>query len=195
MTDITATPFARLDAEGRLLSPVHKGPTGTPGHFGFRGEIALEFQPALADEKRPPAIKLDQVMMIAEADRPAIPFLAGFALSLGHLPLLCEVMGEMLDENGHYFFFADNLDISKKFRIACGKAVFQILPLDESTVYKEMLDLLRMDSGELKKRDTGGKIEAIAAKAAGFAEKWPLISLEEGLKIMGPLRIKENRPV
>ena len=54
MTLITDTPFAKLDAEGRLLSPVFKGATSKPGRFAFRGEIALEFQKAMADEKRPP---------------------------------------------------------------------------------------------------------------------------------------------
>ena len=33
-----------LEVAGRLLSPVHKGPTHRPGRFGFRGEIALKFQ-------------------------------------------------------------------------------------------------------------------------------------------------------
>ena len=56
MTNITETPFADLDDEGRLLSPVFKGTLGKPGRFGFRGEIALKFQRAMADEKRPPAI-------------------------------------------------------------------------------------------------------------------------------------------
>ncbi|MDA8225001.1 MAG: hypothetical protein M0T86_03660 [Betaproteobacteria bacterium] len=195
MTDISATPFARLDAEGRLLSPVHKGPAGKAERFGFRGEIALEFQPTLADEKRPPAIKLDQVMMVADAGTTTIPFLAGFALSLAHLPLLCDILDETLAADGQYFFFAGNLDISKKFRIPYGGTRFWVLPLDESTVYKELLDLLRMEGSDLKRLDTGGKIGAIADKAACFNETWPEISMDEALKIMDPVRIRENRPV
>lgn len=193
--NIESTPFARLEQEGRLLSPVHKASTGKAGRFGFRGEIALEFQKVLADEKRPPAIKLDQVMMVAEEGGTGIPFLAGAALSLAHLPLLCEVLGDLIVPNGKYFFFAGNLDISTKFQIPCGGATFWVLPLDESTVYKELLDLFRMDASELKKRDTGGKIDAIADKAAQFTEQWNTISIEEGLRIMQPVRIKENRPV
>ncbi len=193
--DITITPFAPLDAEGRLLSPVHKGATTKPNRFGFRGEIALEFQKTLADEKRPPAVKLDQVMMVANNGDTTIPFLTGFAISLAHLPMLCEVLGDKIAPNGKYFFFASNLDISKKFQIPCGGATWWVLPLDESTVYKEILDLLRMDASELKKRDTGGKIDAIADKALQFNEKWTTISMEEGLRIMDPVRIRENRPV
>ena len=195
MTLITETPFAQLEAEGRLLSPVLKGPTTKPGRFGFRGEVALEFQKALADEKRPPEIKLDQVMMVASAGEATIPFLAGFAPSLAHLKLVCEHFGDTLSPTGKYFFFAGNLDISRKYQIAYGGATFWVLPLDEATVYNELLDMFRMEKSSLKKLDTAGKLDAIADKAASFNEKWTAISFEEGLKIMGPIKIRENRPV
>jgi hypothetical protein len=195
MTQITETPFAKLDAEGRLLSPVFKGATTKPGRFGFRGEIALEFQKAMADEKRPPEIKLDQVMTVSSAGEASIPFLAGFAPSLAHLKLLCEVLGDKLSPAGKYFFFAGNLDISKKYQIAYGGATFWVMPLDEATVYNELLDMFRMEKSTLKKLETAGKLDAIADKAASFNEKWTAISFEEGLKIMGPIKIRENRPV
>ena len=195
MTLITETPFAQLEAEGRLLSPVLKGATTKPGRFGFRGEVALEFQKALADEKRPPEIKLDQVMMVASAGEATIPFMAGFAPSLAHLKLVCEHFGDTLSPTGKYFFFAGNLDISKKYQIAYGGATFWVMPLDEATVYNELLDMFRMEKSALKKLDTAGKLDAIADKAASFNEKWTTISFEEGLKIMGPIKIRENRPV
>lgn len=195
MTQITETPFAKLEAEGRLLSPVFKGATTKPGRFGFRGEVALEFQKSMADEKRPPEIKLDQVMMVASAGEATIPFLAGFAHSLAHLKLVCEHFGDKLSPTGKYFFFAGNLDISKKYQIAYGGATFWMMPLDEATVYNELLDMFRMEKSSLKKLETAGKLDAIADKAASFNEKWTAISFEEGLKIMGPIKIRENRPV
>ncbi len=195
MTLITETPFAQLEAEGRLLSPVFKGATNKAGRFGFRGEVALEFQKSMADEKRPPEIKLDQVMMVASKGDATIPFLAGFAHSLAHLKLVCEHFGDKLSPTGKYFFFAGNLDISKKYQIAYGGATFWVMPLDEATVYNELLDMFRMEKSTLKKFDTAGKLDAIADKAATFNEKWTSISFEEGLKIMGPIKIRENRPV
>lgn len=194
MTSIAATPFASLDAEGRLLSPVYKGPIAA-GSFGFRGEIALKFADKLSDEARPPEHKLDQVMMVAGAGAETISFLAGFSPTLEHIKLLCEVVGDKLDAQGKYFFFAGNLDISKKYRIPYGGATFWVLPLDEATVYNELLELFRIEKSELKKLDTAGKLNAVAVKAAEFGETWPEIGYEEGLKIMGPVRIKENRPV
>ena len=195
MTLITETPFAELDAAGLLLSPVFKGATSKPGRFGFRGEIALKFQQSMADEKRPPEIKLDQVMMVSSAEESTIPFLAGFAPSLAHLKLVCEQLGDKLSATGKYFFFAGNLDISEKYQIPYGGATFWVMPLDEATVYNELLDMFRIEKSDLKKLDTGAKLDAIADKAANFSAKWKEVSFEEGLKIMGPLKIRENRPV
>jgi hypothetical protein len=195
MTSITETPFASLDAEGHLLSPVYKGPLSTPGRFGFRGEIALKFQTAMADEKRPPEIKFDQVMTVADAGAPTIPFLAGVAQSLEHLKLLCEILGDKLSPTGKYFFFAGNIDISQRYQIAYGGATFWVLPLEEATVYNELLELFCIERGDLKKLDTAGKLTAVAAGAAKFKGKFKEISFEEGLQIMGPIKVRENRPV
>jgi hypothetical protein len=195
MTTITNTPLADLDAEGRLLSPVFKGPTKRAGRFAFRGEIALKFQTAMADEKRPPEIKLDQVMTVVDAGTTTIPFLTGMAPSLEHLKLLCDVLGDKLAADGKYFFFACNLDISTRYQIPYGGATFYVMPLDESTVYNELLELFRMERGDLKKLDTGEKVLAIADGAARFKGKFEEISFEQGLQIMGPIKIKENRPV
>ena len=195
MTLINQTPFAELDAQGLLLSPVFKGNTTKPGRFGFRGEIALAFQKSMADEKRPPEIKLDQVMMVASAGDSTIPFLAGFATSLAHLKLLCDQVGDKLSPMGKYFFFAGNLDITEKYQIPYGGATFWVMPLDEATVYNELLDLFRIEKNDLKKLDTAGKLDAIADKAAFFSAKWKEISFEEGLQVMGPIKIREGRPV
>jgi hypothetical protein len=134
-------------------------------------------------------------MTVAKAGEPTIPFLAGVALSLEHLKLLCEVLGDKLSPTGKYFFFAGNLDISKRYQIAYGGATFWVLPLEEATVYNEILELFGIERNDLKKLDTAGKLMAVAEAAAAFNDKFPEISFEEGLKIMGPIKIPENRPV
>jgi hypothetical protein len=58
-----------------------------------------------------------------------------------------------------------------------------------------LLELFRIEKSDLKKLDTAGKLEVIARKAAEFTESWPRISFDEALKIMGPIKVKENRPV
>jgi hypothetical protein len=196
MTTIAETPLGRLEAEGRLLNSVLKGPTKKPGRIGFRGDIALKFQVKKADEARPPEISSDQIIAVGEVGLPYIPFLTGFLLSFEYLSLLSEVLGDALSPNGKYFLYVDNIDISKKYMVDYGGATFYILPIDEATVYNEILQLLYLEKNDLKKLDTAGKTDAIADKAASFNDSFPKITYEEGLKLMGPVRnLYENRPV
>lgn len=196
MTNIAETAFARLEAKGRLLNPVLKAPTRKPGRFGFRGELALKFAPKLADEARPPELSVDQVMAIAEPGESTLAFFAGYLLSFELLLPTAEVLGEQLSESGKYFAYCNNIDLSEKYRVKIGKGEFFILPIDEATVYNELLELLYLEKNDLKKLDTAGKLDKVADKAKSFAANWPEISYEEGLKRMGPVRNpNENRPV
>lgn len=196
MTTIDQTALGRLEAEGRLLNSVLKGPTRKAGRIGFRGDIALKFAAKFADEARPPEISSDQVIAVAHEGESHIAFLTGFLLSFEYLKLLAEVLGEALSPQGRYFLFVDNIDISKKYQVDFGGATFFVLPIDESTVYNELLALLYIEKNDLKKLDTAGKTDAVADKALAFAQSFPKISYEEGLQLMGPVRnIYENRPV
>ncbi len=196
MTKITETAFARLEAEGRLLNPVLKSPTRKAGRFGFRGDLALKFAPKMADEARPPELKVDQVMAIAEEAVPTIPFFTAYLHSFEYLKPLAEVLGETLSPSGKYILYCNNIDLSKRYTVPYAGARFYVLPLDESGVYNEILELLYLERGALKKLDTAGKLDAVADAALGFEESFPEITYEEGLKLMGPVRNKnENRPV
>lgn len=190
------TAFARLEAEGRLLNPVLKGATGKPGRIGFRGALALQFSPKLADEARPPALSCEQVIAIAERGNPHLPFFAGYLLSFEHLKDVAEVLGDTLSPQGRYFLFCNNVDLAKKYQVAWRGATFIVLPIDEATVYNELLDLLRLDKGDLKKLDTAGKTDRVADAALAFGAGYEAISYEEGVRRMGPVRNpNENRPV
>jgi len=190
------TAFARLESEGRLFNSVLKGPTRKPGRFGFRGDLALKFQAKMADEARPPEIAAEQIIAAANAGEPHLAFMAGFLLSFEYLSLVAETLGDLLSPTGKYFFYVDNIDISKKYMVDYGGTTFYILPIDEATVYNEVLELLYLEKTELKKLDTAGKTDAIADKAASFSQTFPKITFEEGLKLMGPVRNPyENRPV
>lgn len=193
---ITDTALGRLEAEGRLLNSVLKGPTRTPGRIGFRGDLALKFAEKRADEARPPEISSDQVIAVARAGEPYIAFFTGFLLSFEYLKLLAEVLGDALGPQGKYFLFVDNIDISKRYQVDFGGATFYVLPIDESTVYNELLSLLYIEKNDLKKLDTAGKTDAVADKALAFTGSFEKITYEQGLASMGPVRnIYENRPV
>ncbi|MEQ1600736.1 MAG: hypothetical protein HOP04_03200 [Methylophilaceae bacterium] len=196
MTTLEQTAFARLETEKRLQNPVLKSATKVAGRFGFRGEIAIKFAPQLADEARPPEITSDQVMAIATEGEKGIPFFAGYLLSFGYLDMLVEALGDALVPEGKYFVFCNNIDLLKKYQVNMGGATFFILPLDEATVYNELLELLRLEKTELKKLDTAAKLDVVADKALKFTANYPVITYEEGLALMGPVRNpNEGRPV
>jgi hypothetical protein len=196
MTAIEQTAFARLEAEGRLLTPVLKAPTKKPGRFGFRGELAIKFAPKIADEARPPELTADQILAIAEAGEKTIPFLAAYLLSFEYLQPWAEVLGDTLSPSGKYFMYCNNIDLLSKYQVPIGDVTFYVLPIDEATVYNELLELLYLEKNNLKKLDTAGKLDAVADAALGYSEKFEVISFEEGLKRMGPVRNpNENRPV
>jgi hypothetical protein len=196
MTSISDTAFARLEQEGRLLNAVLKGPTEKPGRFGFRGEIALKFAQQFADEKRPPELSADQVIAVAQAGEPAIPFLACYLLSFESLHLLADVLKGLLTPSGKYFIFCNNIDLLSRYDVEIDGATFHVLPIDEATVYNEVLELLYLDKTQLKRASTGGKTDAIADAALSFKDTFEAIPYAEGVRRMGPVRNRnENRPV
>lgn len=196
MTTLAQTAFAKLDAEKRLQNPVLKDATKKPGRFGFRGEFAIKFAPQLADEARPPEVTADQVMAITQEGTDGIPFFAGYLLSFEYLKPLADALGDALRPDGKYFLFCNNIDLLKKYQVPYGGATFYVLPLDEGTVYNELLEVLRLEKNDLKKLDTAAKLDAVADVALKYTANFPAISYEEGLALMGPVRNpNENRPV
>lgn len=193
---IETTALARLDREGRLLNAVLKSPTTKPGRFGFRGDIALKFQAQVADEKRPPDFSIEQVLTIVQEGGSTIPVLAGYLHSFAYLQTAAEVLDGLLTPEGTYFMFCNNIDLLAKYRVTIGQITFYVLPCDESTVWKEMLDLMAIDKNDIKKLDTAGKLDHLLDAAIGFSENYTPITFEEGLARMEPVKNRnENRPV
>jgi hypothetical protein len=193
---IEKTAFGPLDAGRHLQNPVFKGLTHKAGRFGFRGELALRFSSQLADEARPPELTCDQFMAVAQTGEATIPFFAGYLLSFEHLKDVAEVLGTALTAGGKYFLFCNNMDLSKKYQVPYKGAMFYVLPLDEGTVYNELLELLYLEKNDLKKLDTAAKLDAIAEVALKYDITFDTLTYAEGLEIMGPVRNpNENRPV
>jgi hypothetical protein len=195
-TTIDKTALGRLDREGRLLNAVLKSPTKKPGRFGFRGDIALKFQSQLADEKRPPEFSIEQVLTIAQEGESTIPILAGYLHSFAYLDVVAEVLDGLLRPTGTYFMYCNNIDLLAKYRVTLRDITFYVLPCDESTVWKEMLDLMSIDKNDIRKLDTAGKLDYLLDAALGLEAKYETISYEKGLDLMEPVKNRnENRPV
>lgn len=196
MTQIEKTALARLEREGRLLNAVLKGPTSKPGRFGFRGDIALKFQAHVADEKRPPDFCIEQVLTFARENEPTIPILAGYLHNFAYLETAVEVLGDLLSPDGVYFMFCNNIDLLSTFRVKIGDISFNVLPCDESTVWKEMMDLCGVDKNDIKKLDTAGKTDYLLDAARKFNDAFEIIAYQQGVERMEPVKNRnENRPV
>ncbi|MDT4877909.1 hypothetical protein FQZ97_1134630 [compost metagenome] len=135
-------------------------------------------------------------MAVAKVSEKHLPFFAGYLLSFEHLKDVAEVLGDTLSAGGKYFLFCNNIDLSKKYQVPYKGAMFYVLPIDEATVYNELLDLFYLEKGDLKKKDTAGKLDAVADAALKFDVTFDTITYDEGLALMGPVRNpNENRPV
>jgi hypothetical protein len=189
---MSTSPLQDLEAQKRLLSPVYKGALKAADE-GFRGEIALKFATQMADEARPPEIAAFQTMFAATGGK--FDFIACELDSLAYLQELRAVLGDYLKPEGKYFAFAGNVDISRKYAITLDGIPFNVFPLDEATVYNELLDLIGLERSDLKKLDTAAKLDKIKEAAARYKGKLPEISFEQGKAEMGPIRIPDNRPV
>ncbi|RXH03433.1 hypothetical protein [Bradyrhizobium vignae] len=196
MTAIENTALGRLEKEGRLLNAVLKGGTTKPGRFGFRGDVALKFQTQVADEKRPPDYSIEQVLTIAQDGERTIPALAGYLHSFAYLADVASVLDGALSPTGSYFIFCNNIDLLAKYRVKFGDISFHVLPCDESTVWKEMMDLVGLNKDDIKKLDPGGKLDYLLDAAKDLDLSYEEISYDEGLKRMEPVKNRnENRPV
>jgi hypothetical protein len=193
---IGSTPYARLEREGRLFNPVLKGTTTKKGRYGFRGDIALKFQPQLADEKRPPEYSLEAVLTVADENDKAIPILCGYIHTFEYLKDVREILGDLLVPSGTYFMFINNIDLLSKYICTIDDIKFFCIPCDESTVWKEIMELMSIDKNDIKKYDTAGKLDYVLDAARGFDGDYQKITYEEGLGLMEPVKNRnENRPV
>lgn len=189
------TALAGLEQEGRLVDAVYKGPSKS-GYLAYRGDFALKMQESKADEKRPPEFCLEQGLAILKDGKSSIAALAGYIHDINNLNTFKDVMGSLLGPDGNYIIFAGNIDFSDKYSVAFGDATLTVLPLEESTVWKELSDLSGLDKNDFKKLDGGGKVQLMLDKAGEAKSSYEKISFEAFLGKALPVRNRnENRPV
>jgi hypothetical protein len=176
MTAIESTAFGRLESEGRLLKPAHKAPTNHEGRFGFRGEIAVSLDPP---------VNLAAAFAAARDGETALSFLAGSLESYKQLPALVEMLGDSAGPGGKYFIYVSDLDRASRYQIGFNDVSLYVLPIDDTSVYNELIDFLYLDKTKMKKFDTAEKIDVIVDGAEKYDQAYEVITYEEGLKRLG----------
>ncbi|MCI4680004.1 hypothetical protein K9U39_11590 [Rhodoblastus acidophilus] len=172
MTSIETTAFQRLEADGRLVKPAHKGPTHVAGRFAFRGEIELTSDPE---------VLLTAAFAAAQGGETALSFLAGQLATFSELPALVAALDGALAPDGKYFIYVGDVKRGDRYQVSFGDSSLYVLPYDDVSVYNELIDFLYLDKTKMKKFDTAAKIDAIADGAAKYDETFPKVTYEEGL--------------
>ena len=172
-TTLSSPAFDRLQAEARLLKPALQGATHMPGRFGFRGEIALSAEPC---------VTLKEAFATADQGEATLNFLAGSLDSFKQLPDLMEALGDTLVAGGKYFIYTHDLDRASRYQVDFKGVLVYVLPIDDTSVYNELIDSLYLDKTRMKKMDTGEKVDTLAAGALGYTQVYERIGFEEGLK-------------
>lgn len=153
MTSIEQTAFAALEAQGRLVQPALKAATHKPGRFGFRGSLMVS-----AD----PEIELKNVFAVAEESQPTLSMVIGDLASFHHVKPLVEVLGASLAADGRYIFFCRDMVAGWRYQIDLGGVTVVVIPLDENSVYNELIDAYALDKTRMKKLDTAAKLDEVA---------------------------------
>jgi hypothetical protein len=175
MTAIADTPFAKLDAEGRLLRPTLNADTHVAGRFGYRGDISYD----------DPETVIKEVFSTSESGKPAIGFLAGSIREYATLPKLVETFGSAFNGDGKYFIYIADLPRGNRFRIRFGDVTIFAIFIDDTTVYNELIDTFYVDKMKLKKFDTSAKLDALADVGLKYSSEsdYKDISYEDGLTL------------
>ncbi|WP_026606569.1 hypothetical protein [Methylocapsa acidiphila] len=174
MTAITDTPFAKLEAEGRLLKPTLKADTHVDGRFGFRGDISYDG----------PETILKEVFTVSESGKPAIGFIAGSIKEYESLPKFVETLGAALDADSKIIVYVADIPRGSRWYVPLGAVKVFIVFIDDTSVYNELIDTFYVDKVKLKKYDTSAKLDALADVGLKYAavSDYEEISYEEGLK-------------
>lgn len=174
MTAIIESPaFQRLEAECSLQKPALKGPTRRPGRFGFRGETTL-----MIDRQ----VVLKETIAVADDGEAALSFLAGSLPSFKDLPAMIAALGPNIRAGGKYFIYVSDLDRASRYQIEFDGVSVYVLPIDDTSVYNELIDFLYLDKTKMKKMDTAEKVDTIADGALKCAQIYEVITQDEGLK-------------
>ncbi len=153
-----ATPIEFIKENELAWQPSFQGDL-SDGTYGYRGALIVEPGKQISpDRKLPPKIQAKQVIMITEGE--TIKFFAAELESFHHLAPMMEKYKGFFVAGGLYLLYVTDLEKAGTFEYEGVK--FTALPLDESSVWNELLDLADLDKSDMKAiKDQEGKIEAL----------------------------------
>jgi hypothetical protein len=175
---MTTTEFIK---ENELAwQPSFNGELST-GLNGYRGALIVEEGKALsADRKLPPKIQAKQVIMASDEK---MKFFACELESFSDIAPFYTKYKEFLIEDGFYLLFVTDLEKEGTFTYEGIK--FTAYPLDESSVWNELLELAELEKGDMKKLSSEEKIETLLEELEDNFTEEDSKTYEEMLEFVG----------
>lgn len=126
--------------------------------FAYRGSLVVEAGRVLSNDRAlPPKEIIKQVILTTNSD--TIDFLACEITSIDTFEAFFAKYAAYLTPEGKYLLFI--CDVTTKGKFVYEGITFYAYPLDESSVWNELLDFADLPKGDLKKMSDKEKIDAI----------------------------------
>ncbi|HFU75591.1 MAG TPA: hypothetical protein ENK66_05020 [Arcobacter sp.] len=151
------------------------------GIDGYRGALIVEEGKALSpDRKLPPKIQAKQVIMTSNEE---MKFFACELESFHDFKPFFEKFDKFLTKEGLYLLFVT--DLEKEGTFVYNNVTFTAYPLDESSVWNELLELADLEKGDMKKLTSEEKIETLVEELEDNFDAEDSKTYEEMLGFVG----------
>jgi len=152
------------------------------GTYGYRGALIVEPGKQISpDRKLPPKIQAKQVITIVDG---TMKFFACELESFHDLAPLVEKYKDFLVSGGLYLLYVTDLEKAGTFEYEGIK--FTAFPLDESSVWNELLELADLEKSDMKRlKKQEEKIEAVYDELIDIDVDEASASYEEMLTFVG----------
>ncbi|WP_321471020.1 hypothetical protein [Halarcobacter sp.] len=141
-----ATPIEFIKENELAWQPSFQGDL-SDGTYGYRGALIIEAGKQISpDRKLPPKIQAKQVIMISEGE--TIKFFAAELESFHDLASMMEKYKGFFVSGGLYLLYVTDLEKAGTFEYEGVK--FTAIPLDESSVWNELLELADLEKSDMK---------------------------------------------
>jgi len=164
-----------LQTRGILYQPSVNGAT-SEGAEAYRGELILiPGKINATGNQSPPEMLVKQGLLLAKDGK--ITFLAGFVHKLAHLNTMAEILFAECSDTAQFFFYVEN--INKSLNVSLQDRTLTVFPLDEGTVWNELIDSLNLEKGDFKGLSAPDKVEKVADEALSFKPAFDTMSMAD----------------
>lgn len=162
-----------------LWNATVNGTTTDAGLDAYRGELII-IDGKISETsgaKGTPEVLLKQVALLADAEK--IQFIAGCFEELEHLPAFLEKYGADFAPTCQTIFYVENLGKELKVEIAGVTAI--VLPIEDSMVWNELMDVLGLDKTDFKRKTAEDKVVVLYEGLQDYDPRYPLTAWDEAL--------------